>query len=232
VSVFLGQEVGGHDAIIVRSPSEGLLRTPEGFRLHTITVPVSLLEGTLESFGMADLSSVLATSKLLRFSPRLLGRFHTLLALRAGSAPEVLDWNTDREIEQETLRLVSEGLLGFQSEKRRPRALRNRVLYVREACARIEERLAEDVILTDVAKSVGISLRSLENAFVEILGVRPVEYVRMRRLHKVRAHLLKHGTFDGVLGQVASRFGLRHLSYFSRDYKMLFGELPSSTVRH
>lgn len=232
VSFFLGQEVGSHDAIVVRSPCEGLLRTPEGFRLHTITVPACHLEGSLDCFGNADLSSVMNTSKLVRFSPHLLAQFHTLLALRAGSAPEVLDWNTDREIEQETLRLLSEGLLGVQSETRRPRALRNRLTYVREACARIDERLADDVILTDVAKSVGISLRSLENAFVEILGVRPVEYVRTRRLHKVRAHLLKHGTFEGALGQVAGRFGLRHLGYFSRDYKALFGELPGSTVRH
>lgn len=57
-SFFLGKEVGSHDAIIVRSPCEGLLRTPEGFRLHAITVPAGHVQSSLESFGLADLSSV------------------------------------------------------------------------------------------------------------------------------------------------------------------------------
>ncbi len=229
--IYKGQEVEACDAVAMRSPSEGFLRTPEAFRFHTITIPEGLLGEMLESYARVELASVLSGSKVLRLSPERLSRLHGLLASRTDPAFAVPGSETGLEVEQEVLQLVAESLMGPSLENQKSDAPRKRAEYVREARARIDEGLSGDVILSEVAGSLGICLRTLETAFLEVLGMRPVEYVRNRRLHRVREQLLRREGAEGGLGKVAWEFGLRHQGYFSRDYRRLFGELPSETVR-
>jgi AraC family ethanolamine operon transcriptional activator len=51
------------------------------------------------------------------------------------------------------------------------------------------------------------------------------------RLNGVRREL-RHGTAELRIGDVAARWGFWHQSQFAADYRTLFGELPSQTLRH
>ncbi len=77
---------------------------------------------------------------------------------------------------------------------------------------------------------VGASRRKLNYCFQDVLGMSPVQYLRALRLNTVRRELLTHS--PGLAVQdVAARWGFWHLSQFSRDYRRLFAELPSATLR-
>ena len=74
----------------------------------------------------------------------------------------------------------------------------------------------------------GVSRRSLQYAFEEVLGVSPLTYLRAQRLNAVR-RAIKTAETDTPVMEIAARWGFWHPSYFTASYKKLFGELPSAT---
>ena len=75
------------------------------------------------------------------------------------------------------------------------------------------------------------SRRHLQDSFQKVTETTPVDYLRSMRLNLVR-HAL-HRTLPGEvdIGEIATHAGFSQLSHFARQYKLLFGELPSQTAR-
>jgi AraC family ethanolamine operon transcriptional activator len=69
----------------------------------------------------------------------------------------------------------------------------------------------------------------LRRTFRRLLGVSPARYLRMRRLHQARDAL--RATASGTVTQIAVAVGFSDLGRFARDYRDLFGELPSATLK-
>lgn len=59
--------------------------------------------------------------------------------------------------------------------------------------------------IADVAAGVGLSLRQLERRFLSAVGLTPIQYARLRRMHGDLAPLLGAGpmTWDGIAGSLA-----------------------------
>jgi AraC-like DNA-binding protein len=56
-------------------------------------------------------------------------------------------------------------------------------------------------------------------------------YLRRLRLHKARAELAAHCANERTVTAVASHWGFLHLSRFAEQYRQLFGESPSATLK-
>lgn len=96
----------------------------------------------------------------------------------------------------------------------------------------IEQHLAEDITVADIASAVHLGPRSVQQAFHESLGITPTAYIRERRLDRVHAELLEAIPTDGVsVTATAERWGFNHLGNFSVLYRQRFGEMPSHTLR-
>jgi AraC-like DNA-binding protein len=93
----------------------------------------------------------------------------------------------------------------------------------------IADRRAEPKSLLQVCEELKVPLRTLNLCSNRVLGMSAGRYLRMRRLHGVFSDL-KHGLADSVT-EVATRYGFWELGRFSRDYRSIFGELPSATLR-
>ena len=78
--------------------------------------------------------------------------------------------------------------------------------------------------------SLGVSRRWLQLSFNEVLRVGPLAYLRAMRLGGAR-RMLANGTAGMQVKDAVEAFGFWHLSRFSHDYRCLFGELPSETLR-
>lgn len=90
--------------------------------------------------------------------------------------------------------------------------------------------LDQPFTLLELCNSIGASRRKLQYCFQEALGINPLAYLRAVRLNAVRRELLGG---EGVMSvqDVAARWGFWHLSRFSGEYRQMFGELPSQTLR-
>jgi AraC-like DNA-binding protein len=101
--------------------------------------------------------------------------------------------------------------------------------------ARAEELLAAQlrrpVSLAEVAASLDTSVRTLSRAFQKRRGMGPIAFLRRRRLEAARHDLLVAEPGERRVTEVALRYGFAHLGRFAVDYRRLFGESPSETLR-
>ena len=84
----------------------------------------------------------------------------------------------------------------------------------------------QTLTIEELCARTGIKKRSLEYAFKEYVNVGPKSFIKALRLNKLRQSLRKE---DYSVSEAASIYGFSHLGQLSRDYKLLFGELPSTT---
>jgi AraC family ethanolamine operon transcriptional activator len=111
----------------------------------------------------------------------------------------------------------------------RPAVPRERIIA--RAAERLEARAGDRVSVGDLAAAAGVSQRTLRTAFQDYLGVGPVRYMRLRQLHRVRGGLRAADPAATTVTAVASQYGFWELGRFARDYRALFGEPPSETLR-
>jgi AraC family ethanolamine operon transcriptional activator len=106
----------------------------------------------------------------------------------------------------------------------------SRKLMVDRAREYAMAHLDEPFSMLDLCNQIGASRRKLQYCFQETLGINPAAYLRTLRLNAVRRELQKSTMAHGVQ-DVAARWGFWHLSRFSSDYRTMFGESPSQTLR-
>jgi AraC family ethanolamine operon transcriptional activator len=81
----------------------------------------------------------------------------------------------------------------------------------------------------DVARQLGVSVRTLHNAVVAIRGMSMHRYMRLRRLWNVRQQLLRGASVQSIKA-VALVNGFWHMGEFTGLYRELFGETPQQTL--
>ena len=100
-------------------------------------------------------------------------------------------------------------------------------------CKRAEAYLRESRFRVDsnfeVAQACGVSVRTLHNALVCVLGISLGRYLLLHRLWLVRNALLRANP-DALVKSIALDHGFWHLGRFSRLYYSRFGEAPSTTL--
>ncbi len=90
---------------------------------------------------------------------------------------------------------------------------------------------AERLYVTDLCEAAGVSERTLQYAFKELMGMTPMAYLTRLRLHRVRQALRAGTPGTTTVTAEALRWGFWHFGDFSRAYRDCFGELPSDTLQ-
>ncbi len=91
--------------------------------------------------------------------------------------------------------------------------------------------LETPVTLMSLCQALHSSERPLNYGFKEVFGVSPMAYLKTLRLQKVRTQLQQADPETTAIAEIANRFTFQSLGHFSRDYKTMFGELPSDTLK-
>ena len=99
------------------------------------------------------------------------------------------------------------------------------------AVAYIDAKLNRRIRIADVCRSTGVSERTLQYAFQAELGLTPMQYLHARRLQRARRELTRASPRRGIIDGIARAHGLRHGGRFADDYRAMFGERPSETLR-
>lgn len=84
--------------------------------------------------------------------------------------------------------------------------------------------------LSELARSAGVSVRTLNAAFREYRGCTPMQALRETRLNGVRGELLV-ALAGTKVRDVAEAWGYANLGMFAAAYRQRFGESPSATLR-
>ena len=101
---------------------------------------------------------------------------------------------------------------------------------IRRSMDFVDQHEGEYLSVEQLAAAAGVSERTLRDAFQQYVGVAPVRYLNRRTLHQVRRALKAADPSMATVTEIAMQFGVWQLGRFARDYRYLFGELPSETL--
>jgi AraC-like DNA-binding protein len=100
---------------------------------------------------------------------------------------------------------------------------------------RFEEVLAANndrpLHLEEICTATEASARVLRNSCQEHLGMGPLRYLWLRRLHSARRALVCADPSRTTVTQIATCYGFWQLGRFAVSYQGLFGETPSATLQ-
>ena len=101
--------------------------------------------------------------------------------------------------------------------------------------ARFEELLAakydRPLHLPEICAAIGVSERTLRVSCLEHLGMGPVRYLWLRRMHMARRSFILADAATSTVTTIATANGFGELGRFAVKYRALFGEAPSATLR-
>jgi AraC family transcriptional regulator, transcriptional activator of the genes for pyochelin and ferripyochelin receptors len=136
-------------------------------------------------------------------------------------------------LESKVLELVAHKIGQIDAiDSRRPE---NRPLFLsdvermQEAARLLTHDLENTPDLSQLARSVGLSPRSLYRYFHKVHGIPPFDYLRNHRL-KTAMELLQSG--EANVTEAAFRVGYSNLSHFTKSFKAMFGVSPSELLGH
>lgn len=229
--IFQGESLEPGQLAIMCPGAEGVYSTSPRHRFTTVCVPASRLrpaaeandDGTLESLISRNRSIAVPTGNLMHLSQLIREALRLSTEDGVWRAPGAL-----LEIEQQ---LVSSMVLALCEDSEKPlRAVNSRLQVFSRARAYIEENLARPLGLETIALEAGVSLRTLRNSFQQVLGFSPLQYIKVCRLTAARRQLMRAHPGSSRVIDIAMACGFSHMSYFARDYRALFGELPAQTL--
>jgi AraC-like DNA-binding protein len=179
-------------------------------------------------FGMLPLTYLVRPSPVLMSS---LMKFHEMVGQIAETTPDLLELpGITRALEQKLIHLMvrclTEGALSEMTVGSR----RHDIIV-----AKFEEFLEANpetpLYLTEICAAIGVAERTLRVACEEHLGMGPIRYLSLRRMHLVRRALLRAEPLRATVTRVATDHGFWELGRFSVAYRTLFGESPSESLR-
>ncbi|WP_426958758.1 helix-turn-helix domain-containing protein [Muricoccus radiodurans] len=98
-----------------------------------------------------------------------------------------------------------------------------------DALVALADRSKEPRSVLSVCAELGVPVRTLNLCCTTLLGMAAGQYLRRRRLQRSYADL-RAGMVTSVT-EAATRHGFWELGRFAHDYRALFGERPSDTLR-
>ena len=141
--------------------------------------------------------------------------------------PSVLKYMSDLPF-----KLVFDALQPTQNKPEKIKPLSKRLRGVRRSLEYIEASPNKMLTVPEVCAVSGLSERSLQYGFQELLGMTPVKYLRLVRLNGSHQDLLAaQADSNQKVVDIALKWGFVELGRFAREYQMLYNELPSQTLR-
>ncbi len=92
----------------------------------------------------------------------------------------------------------------------------------------VEDRLGDLPAIGEIASEVGLNANKLQQGFKELFGKTVNHYIREKRLETARTLLLNT---DHTLYSITSIVGYKSQSYLSKEFKAMYGVLPSDFKR-
>ena len=193
--------------------------------------------------GLAAWGKVLTGSKLtpplagrvLRPSPPAIANLRRILSSAcrvAETKPEIIaEHEAARALEQELIHALVTCLTANDAHC----TLATKRHHA-EIMLRFEDALAARVdrqpSVSALCAAIGVPERTLQACCVEFLGMSPSRYLRLRRFNMVRAALRRADPATATVAEIAQRYVFMDLGRFASDYREIFGEMPSATLRH
>ena len=130
-------------------------------------------------------------------------------------------------IEEEILQIVFQNI---ELSKKRQKTLESET-NANKVRRHIEMNYTKDISISELCSMYNLSERTLRLSFKKLFGLSPKQYHKYYALGKVHHAFLKGDISSDTVERIAYDHGFCHMGRLSSDYKSMFGNTPSTTLR-
>ena len=225
-----GKDLRSLDVVIIPPKGELDLTVPSTFGYMIAAIPVEIFERQTHLMWGRNIAEGTSTRHFRLSSPGLraevIGRWRERLGWGMGESerPRIPDSSG------EVANLVFEPLVDLVAPVTYEHQDAGRIQVARQAERFLRANQEEAIAVQSLIRHLGIPARTLHQGFREAFGTTPRAYFNALRLNSAREDLSRPRQ-DHTVTSVALRWGFTHFGWFSANYRRMFGETPSHTLR-
>lgn len=225
------QAIAAQTVLSIRGGSELDCRIPDDFDIVAASIPNAALQAHCREFEQRDFEPAAGTVVEPHAHAVHALRSQLLAALdSAAQMPQRLQHAAlRRSFTRELLALVLRVVMPATPAPAPAPAQRHAV--VARAQAFMRAHVDQALSVEDLCRALHVSRRTLQYSFQDMLQINPASYLRAMRLNGARRMLRQADPAQLSVADVAAHWGFWHLSRFATDYRRMFDELPSHTLR-
>lgn len=91
--------------------------------------------------------------------------------------------------------------------------------------------IEDKITIQSITEQFKISDKTLESSFKSLFGITPKHFIHLLKLNHAHADLQLSDKDIVNVSDIATKWGFSHFGRFSKEYKALFGVLPSVTLK-
>jgi AraC family transcriptional regulator, ethanolamine operon transcriptional activator len=224
-----------HDFIYGFDPNRGVNKVFPGHTTHcSINIRPDVFAACAQAMDRWDLNADFWASHFLYVPsslPPLKVYLNQLYHLMEQRSPLVQRPTFEQVLLQDLLPLLIATLPIQNEQLKLPLKPYQRSSLVKQAEDYMQAHLDRPLTLADLCQALGTSSRALSYGFQDIFGMSPMAYLKILRLHGVHRALKASNSDSTMVLNIANQFGFWSAGHFARDYKTMFGELPSETLK-
>lgn len=225
------------DSVFVFKSDKGFsLRTPENFDVVGVAISEAIFAELTAQESAQDLRRVFTDQPTVFLPPKaLMADLHNCLLTMFDPGSFEPGLLKHRQVQRSMRSAIVGHLLevlqvATQAPPPSP-SFKSRCHVVERAVDYALTHTDEAVTVSDLCTQANVSRRMLNICFQDVLDTNPVQYLRSMRLNGVRRELREGGKSNVGIRDAACKWGFWHFSRFAEEYRALFGELPSETLK-
>ena len=219
--------------IIVNRPDVIHRRSGPDFEYGALSLPTLEFDDAVKAIIGHKIAEA-KEQRVIRPRPQLMSRLlklHRAIGQLAHDTPEVLELpEVLRALENELIHVMVRCLADCAGIKTTRGGRRHAAIV-----ARFEDFLAANpdrpLYLTEICAALGVAERTLRASCEEHLGMGPIRFLNLRRMHLAHRALLHADPSKSTVTRMVTNHGFWELGRFSVAYRELFGESPSETLQ-
>ena len=207
--------------------------TPQVVMTLGIFIPVGIFEACANDLQRYDLDDRFFAMNHVTILPDRMGEIKDYLRELFWLVQHKPDWLNQPHVQQlvanDIVPLVIQAIpiQGSSTPTLKPS---RRTKLIAQAELEMVAHLEKPLTLKELAKRLGSSSSALSYGFQDLFGMSPMRYLKVRRLNAVRRCLKARDPDSCSVQRLANQFGFWNPGHFARDYRLMFGELPSTTL--
>jgi AraC-like DNA-binding protein len=228
-----GTEVSHDEVTVIGFGSADHYRSSAGHRWGALSLTLEDLAEAGQAINGRELIARPHTHFIRPPSPLLarLRKLHEAASHLAKTTPDILGHpEVARALEQGLVHAMVSCIDGGETAGSSSAHYRHAVM-MRRLEALLEANSERTLYMTELCAATGASDRTLRACCQEFLGMSPMRYLQLRRMHLARRALRMADRSATTVTEVATSYGFWELGRFSVAYRSLFGESPSASLR-
>lgn len=232
---FCGRPIAPDSIMTMRGGDELDFRAPDHFDIVAVALPEGVLAQYARDIEQRDIEGELRGTTVVQSGKERIDEFRAFLLTVLESVsrtPSMLKFPAmQKGLEHALLSSVVKAICPAEEGNKLASSPTVRHALVSRAQEYMRQHVDEPLTVADLCRNLRVSRRTLQYSFHEVLQLNPVIYLRAMRLNGARRMLKTADPAKDSVQDIAARWGFWHLSHFATDYRRMFGELPSETLR-